>query len=626
MPRSRAVRDIAAALVQRARNPGHATDRRVDHAVVRHSGVADKLASRVVVYRAAENKAKQILRRMGETRYSAADVKLDPAAGPGDRQPDAAARKRLVDSSRRPSAPWRRAAARGRPTPPGRRLRRRRRPRPGRARPSRPAPRRRVSPADGGRRPGVSLGVEATPRLDSRTHAGTEYSVRRAAAASSHANPNSRTSRSVPGASFPQRVPRDVRSPRLSGAGDRRVARGAGARGAEEGLDPGGQAVARRLLPAGPAEDPAPSAELRAAPGRPAARPAAEGAMTDAPRDLPDLAAEAAELPDRTVDALYTNSDLVQTVRDPLLPADDTEVGCDAALKALKRARRVTFFPGTDEMPPVLETRRGPRRHRVGPLRPGPRRDHRALRGPRPHPPDAGVHPGAPGPARHQRLSRPRARGRCRSFRVSARPRPRSPLGSHHPRPGRNARSPRSSPRPRGASSPRRRSPGRGNGRAVGLPSFLLDVRLFRSGRLAAHRGVLACLCPWCRASVSDGSSELFAVRAVGGLDFLIESRGLGRRSSRSVRSVSSVRRAGSSARPSGRFAAGGPSAAARLSHRPPAAVSRVRLGCRSVKCALGSPLLARASSRGRRLLSRQRAFFPAAPIRGSPRPPFPQL
>ncbi len=83
--------------MQRARNPGHATDRRVDHAVVRHSGVTDKLASRVVVYRAAENKAKQILRRMGETRYSAADVKLDPAAGPGDRQPDAAARKHLVD-------------------------------------------------------------------------------------------------------------------------------------------------------------------------------------------------------------------------------------------------------------------------------------------------------------------------------------------------------------------------------------------------------------------------------------------------------------------------------------------------------------------------------------------------
>ena len=193
--------------------------------------------------------------------------------------------------------------------------------------------------------------------------------------------------------------------------------------------------MARRPLPAGPAEDPAPSAELRAAPGRPAARPAAEGAMTDAPRDLPDLAAEAAELPDRTVDALYTNSDLVQTVPDPLLPAGDTEVGCDAALKALKRARRVTFFPGTDEMPPVLETRRGPRRHRVGPLRPGPRRDHRALRGPRPHPPDAGVHPGAPGPARHQRLSRPRARGRRRSFRVSARPRPRSPLRLAPPAP-----------------------------------------------------------------------------------------------------------------------------------------------------------------------------------------------
>ena len=125
--------------MQRARNPGHATDRRVDHAVVRHSGVTDKLASRVVVYRAAENKAKQILRRMGETRYSAADVKLDPAAGPGDRQPDAAARKHLVDFEP-PSvgAHGERAAARGRPTPPGRRLRRRRRPRPGRARPSRP--------------------------------------------------------------------------------------------------------------------------------------------------------------------------------------------------------------------------------------------------------------------------------------------------------------------------------------------------------------------------------------------------------------------------------------------------------------------------------------------------------
>ena len=33
--------------------------------------------------------------------------------------------------------------------------------------------------------------------------------------------------------------------------------------------------------------------------------------MTDAPRDLPDLAAKAAELPDRTVDALVNNSDLV---------------------------------------------------------------------------------------------------------------------------------------------------------------------------------------------------------------------------------------------------------------------------------------------------------------------------
>ena len=45
---------------------------------------------------------------------------------------------------------------------------------------------------------------------------------------------------------------------------------------------------------------------------------------------------------------------------DPLLPAGDTAVGCDTALKALKRARRVTFFPA-----PTRCRRSSPKREEV---------------------------------------------------------------------------------------------------------------------------------------------------------------------------------------------------------------------------------------------------------------------
>ena len=79
--------------------------------------------------------------------------------------------------------------------------------------------------------------------------------------------------------------------------------------------------------------------------------------MTDRTDDLPDLAAEARQHPAATIDAIATGYDLVEAVPDPLLPAEETAVGCDAALEVLNRARRVTFLPTGDDMAPVLSKR-----------------------------------------------------------------------------------------------------------------------------------------------------------------------------------------------------------------------------------------------------------------------------
>ncbi len=49
---------------------------------------------------------------------------------------------------------------------------------------------------------------------------------------------------------------------------------------------------------------------------------------------------------------LARNSDLLEEVPDPLLPADYTAAGLEDVAKAVGRARRITFFPQSSDLGP----------------------------------------------------------------------------------------------------------------------------------------------------------------------------------------------------------------------------------------------------------------------------------